>query len=118
MAQNQPTSAIAVVPSDSINIPNPGIITSGTNTGGGATLTDAGQDFTTGATNPQGYNITGGDIVINAAGAIGEILSVDSATQLTLVGAGVAAGTYDIYKGNYQYKDGVSPGYSLYVGTG
>lgn len=118
MAQNQPTSAIAVVPSDSINIPNPGIITSGTNTGGGVTLTDAGQDFTTGATNPQGYNITGGDIVINAAGAIGEILSVDSATQLTLVGAGVAAGTYDIYKGNYQYKDGVSPGYSLYVGTG
>ena len=118
MAQNQPTSAIAVVPSDSINIPNPGIITSGTNTGGGATLTDAGQDFTTGATNPQGYNITGGDIVINAAGAIGEILSVDSATQLTLVGAGVAAGTYDIYKGNYQYKDGVSPAYSLYVGTG
>ena len=118
MAQHQPTSAIAVVPSDSINIPNPGIITSGTNTGGGATLTDAGQDFTTGATNPQGYNITGGDIVINAAGAIGEILSVDSATQLTLVGAGVAAGTYDIYKGNYQYKDGVSPGYSLYVGTG
>jgi hypothetical protein len=118
MAQHQPTSAIAVVPSDSINIPNPGIITSGTNTGGGVTLTDAGQDFTTGATNPQGYNITGGDIVINAAGAIGEILSVDSATQLTLVGAGVAAGTYDIYKGNYQYKDGVSPGYSLYVGTG
>ena len=118
MAQHQPTSAIAVVPSDSINIPNPGIITSGTNTGGGVTLTDAGQDFTTGATNPQGYNITGGDIVINAAGAIGEILSVDSATQLTLVGAGVAAGAYDIYKGNYQYKDGVSPGYSLYVGTG
>jgi hypothetical protein len=118
MAQNQPTSAIAVVPSDSINIPNPGIITSGTNTGGGVTLTDAGQDFTTGATNPQGYNITGGDIVINAAGAIGEILSVDSATQLTLVAPGVAAGTYDIYKGNYQYKDGVSPGYSLYVGTG
>ena len=118
MAQNQPTSGIAVIPSDSINIPNPGIITSGTNTGGGVTLTDAGQDFTTGATNPQGYNITGGDIVINAAGAIGEILSVDSATQLTLVAPGVAAGTYDIYKGNYQYKDGVSPGYSLYVGTG
>jgi len=120
MAQNQPTSAIAVVPSDTINIPNPGIIHAGTNTGGGATLTDAtpGNDFTNAATNPQGYNITGGDIVVNAAGAIGEILSVDSATQLTLVAPGVAAGTYDIYKGNYQYKDGVSPGYSLYVGTG
>ncbi len=118
MAQNQPTSGIAVVPSDTINIPNPGIITSGTNTGGGVTLTDAGQDFTAGTTNPQGYNITGGDVIINAGGAIGEVLSVDSATQLTLVAPGVAAGTYDIYKGNYQLKDGVSPGYSLYVGTG
>ena len=117
MAQNQPTSGIAVVPSDSINIPNPGLITSGTNTGGGVTLTDAGQDFTAGATNPQGYNITGGDVVINAAGAIGEILSVDSATQLTLVAPGVAAGAYDIYKGNYQIQ-GKSEGFTLFVGTG
>ena len=45
MAQNQPSKAIAVIPSDTINIPVPGIITSGTNTGGATTLTDAGQDF-------------------------------------------------------------------------
>ncbi len=118
MAQNQPSSAIAVIPSDTINIPVPGIITSGTNTGGATTLTDAGQDFLNSATNANGYNISGGDVVISAAGVICEIESVDSATQLTLLAPGIAAGTYDIYKGNYQLKAGISPGYSLYVGTG
>ena len=116
MAQNQPTSGIAVIPSDSINIPNPGIITSGTNTGGATTLTDAGQDFLNSATNANGYNISGGDVVISAAGVISEIASVDSATQLTLLTA-IAAGTYDIYKGNYQIL-GESEGFTLFVGTG
>jgi len=117
MAQNQPTSGIAVVPSDSINIPNPGLITSGTNTSGVATtLTDAGQDFTNATTNVSGYNISGGDVVISAAGVISEIASVDSATQLTLLTA-IAAVTYDIYKGNYQIL-GESEGFTLFVGTG
>jgi hypothetical protein len=116
MAQNQPSSAIAVIPSDTINIPVPGIITSGTNTGGATTLTDAGQDFLNSATNANGYNISGGDVVISAAGVISEIASVDSATQLTLLTA-IAAGTYDIYKGNYQIL-GESEGFTLFVGTG
>jgi len=116
MAQNQPSSAIAVIASDTINIPVPGIITSGTNTGGATTLTDAGQDFTNATTNANGYNITGGDVVISAAGVISEIASVDSATQLTLLTA-IAAGTYDIYKGNYQIL-GESEGFTLFVGTG
>jgi len=116
MAQNQPSSAIAVIPSDTINIPVPGIITSGTNTGGATTLTDAGQDFTNATTNANGYNISGGDVVISAAGVISEIASVDSATQLTLLTA-IAAGTYDIYKGNYQIL-GKSEGFTLFVGTG
>ena len=116
MAQNQPSSAIAVIASDSINIPVPGIITSGTNTGGATTLTDAGQDFLNTATNASGYNISGGDVVISAAGVICEIASVDSATQLTLLTA-IAAGTYDIYKGNYQIL-GESEGFTLFVGTG
>ena len=117
MAQNQPSSAIAVIPSDTINIPVPGIITSGTNTGGATTLTDAGQDFTNATTNANGYNISGGDVVISAAGVISEIASVDSATQLTLLAPGIAAGTYDIYKGNYQIL-GESEGFTLFVGTG
>jgi len=116
MAQNQPSSAIAVIPSDTINIPVPGIITSGTNTGGATTLTDAGQDFTNATTNANGYNISGGDVVISAAGVISEIASVDSATQLTLLTA-IGAGTYDIYKGNYQIL-GESEGFTLFVGTG
>ena len=117
MAQNQPSKAIAVIPSDTINIPVPGIITSGTNTGGATTLTDAGQDFTNATTNANGYNISGGDVVISAAGVICEIASVDSATQLTLLAPGIAAGTYDIYKGNYQIL-GESEGFTLFVGTG
>ncbi len=117
MAQNQPSSAIAVIPSDTINIPVPGIITSGTNTGGATTLTDAGQDFLNSATNANGYNISGGDVVISAAGVISEIASVDSATQLTLLAPGIAAGAYDIYKGNYQIQ-GESEGFTLFVGTG
>ena len=118
MAQNQPSRAIAVIPSDSINIPVPGIITNGTNTSGVATtLTDAGQDFTNATTNANGYNISGGDVVISAAGVICEIASVDSATQLTLLAPGIAAGTYDIYKGNYQIT-GESGGFTLFVGTG
>tara|TARA_R100000781_G_C4036700_1_gene112539 strand:- start:122 stop:622 length:501 start_codon:yes stop_codon:yes gene_type:complete len=118
MAQNQPSSAITIVNSDTINIPQPGIVTSGTNTSGVATtLTDAGQDFLNSTTNNNGYNITGGDIVVSAAGVICEILSVDSATQLTLLAPGIAAGTYDIYKGNYQIQ-GKSGGFTLFVGTG
>ena len=117
MAQNQPSSAITVILSDTINIPAPGIITNGTNTSGVATtLTDAGQDFTNATTNANGYNISGGDVVISAAGVISEIASVDSATQLTLLTA-IAAGTYDIYKGNYQIL-GESEGFTLFVGTG
>ena len=116
MAQNQPSSAIAVIPSDTINIPVPGIITSGTAAAPGTTLTDLGQDFLNSTTNANGYNISGGDVVISAAGVISEIASVDSATQLTLLTA-IAAGTYDIYKGNYQIL-GESEGFTLFVGTG
>ena len=118
MAQNQPSSGIPVILSDTINIPKPGIITNGTNTSGVATtLTDAGQDFLNTTTNDNGYNISGGDIIVSAAGVICEIASVDSATQLTLLAPGIAAGTYDIYKGNYQIL-GESEGFTLFVGTG
>lgn len=120
MAQNQPSSAIAVINSDTINIPEPGIITSGTNTSGAATtLVDAGQDFLNPATNLNGYNIKGGDVVISAAGAICEIESVDQTdkTKLNLKTPGIAAGAYEIYKGNYQIQ-GKSSGFTLFVGTG
>ena len=116
MAQNQPSSAITVINSDTINIPVPGIITSGTAAAPGTTLTDLGQDFLNSTTNANGYNISGGDVVISAAGVISEIASVDSATQLTLLTA-IGVGAYDIYKGNYQIL-GESEGFTLFVGTG
>ena len=119
MAQNQPTGALVVVPSDTINILKPGIITSGTNTSAVATtLTDAGNDFRNSVTNLEGYNIRGGDVVIDLAGAICEIESVDDANNLTLLAPGAAAGAYNIYKGNYTVTDGFSEGYSLFVGNG
>jgi len=126
MAQNQPSSAITVINSDAINIPKPGIITSGTKdaVGPATQLTDAlgTQDFLNSTTNANGYNISGGDIVVSAAGVICEIASVDSATQLTLLAPGIAAGTYEIYKGNYGTTTpgtiGESGGFTLFVGTG
>ena len=37
MANNQPFSSVPVIPSDTLNIPQPGIITSGTNSTVGTT---------------------------------------------------------------------------------
>jgi len=113
MANNQPTNAVVVIPDDSVNIPNPGIIISGTNTGAGTTLTDVGKGFTNAETNPKGFNINGGDVVYDSTGTIAEIRDVVDSSNIELLSA-IAAGTYDIYKGNQQFQ---SPGYSLFVGT-
>ena len=112
MANNQPFSSVPVIPSDTLNIPQPGIITSGTNSTVGTTLTDAGNNFLNSVTNPNGYNISGGDVVY-AGGAIDEILAVATANTLTMQSS-TAATTYDIYKGNV----GGDTAFTLFVGTG
>ena len=112
MANNQPFSSVPVIPSDTLNIPQPGIITSGTNSTVGTTLTDAGNNFLNSVTNPNGYNISGGDVVY-AGGAIDEILAVATANTLTMQ-TSTAATTYDIYKGNV----GGDTAFTLFVGTG
>ena len=112
MANNQPFSSVPVIPSDTLNIPQPGIITSGTNSTVGTTLTDAGNNFLNSVTNPNGYNISGGDVVY-AGGAIDEILAVATANTLTMQSS-TAAATYDIYKGNI----GGDTAFTLFVGTG
>ena len=112
MANNQPFSSVPVIPSDTLNIPQPGIITSGTNSTVGTTLTDAGNNFLNSVTNPNGYNISGGDVVY-AGGAIDEILAVATANTLTMQSS-TAATTYDIYKGNI----GGDTAFTLFVGTG
>ena len=106
--------AINVIPSDTINIPQPGIIISGNNTAvPGTTLTDVGKGFTNAETNPKGFNIVGGSVVYDSAGAIVEVEKVVDSDNLLLLNA-IAAGAYEIYNGNYNVS-GKSDGFSLYV---
>ena len=118
MANNQPHSSLFVVPSDTINIPQPGILTTGTNSSGGSNiLTDASQDFTPSVTNANGYNVTSGIIYQSYTGvfpgAINSILGVNSPTILKTAGS-TAAGAYNIYSSN---QDGKTS-FTLFVGTG
>jgi len=118
MANNQPISAVAVIANDDINIPKPGIIISGTNTGGpGTTLTDVGKGFTNPETNPKGFNINGGDVVYDSAGTIVEVVRVIDSDNIEVSGA-IVNGTYEIYKGNGDIQFPGSMGFSLFVGTG
>ena len=126
MASNQPTQAITVIPSDTINIPEPGSYLTGGNTGSGTTLTTAGAKFlgTFNAGNT-GYSnrVAAGDVVYEATGTASQkivtVVSVDSDTQLTESDA-LTGGTYEIYRGNggaqTQLPAG-NEGFSLFVGT-
>ena len=121
MASNQPTQAITVIPSDAINIPEPGSYLTGGNTGSGTTLTTAGAKFlgTFNAGNT-GYSnrVAAGDVVYQGT-TIVTVVSVDSDTQLT-VSDTLTGGTYEIYRGNggaqTQLPAG-NEGFSLFVGT-
>ena len=101
MASNQPTQAITVIKSDTINIPEPGSYLTGGNTGSGTTLTTAGAKFlgTFNAGNT-GYSnrVAAGDVIYQGT-TIVTVVSVDSDTQLT-VSAALTTGTYEIYRGN------------------
>jgi hypothetical protein len=122
MASNQPTQAITVIPSDTINIPEPGSYLTGGNTGSGTTLTTAGAKFlgTFNAGNT-GYSnrVAAGDVVYKGT-TIVTVVSVDSDTQLT-VSAALTTGTYEIYRGNGGAQTQLlagNEGFSLFVGTG
>ena len=123
MASNQPTQAITVIKSDTINIPEPGSYLTGGNTGSGTTLTTAGAKFlgTFNAGNT-GYSnrVAAGDVIYQGT-TIVTVVSVDSDTQLTLSAALTGGGaTYEIYRGNggaqTQLPAG-NEGFSLFVGT-
>ncbi len=107
--------AINVIPSDTINIPQPGIIISGTNTAApGTTLTDVGKGFTNLETNPKWFNIVGGSVVYDSAGAIAEVEKVVDSDNIELLSA-IPAGAYEIYNGNYTTTNSKSDGFSLYI---
>jgi hypothetical protein len=106
-------SSVSVILSDTINIPQPGVIASGTSTGATNQLIDAATDFLPAVTNALGYIISGGDVVYTN-GEIFTVVSVDDANTITLSGNPAQAATYQIYKSN---AANISEGYSLYFGT-
>tara|TARA_R100000664_G_C2729763_1_gene120640 strand:- start:462 stop:977 length:516 start_codon:yes stop_codon:yes gene_type:complete len=113
-------AAISVIPSDTINIPQPGVLDSGTSTAGAGAgkIEDTGAEWTNAKTNLVGYNIENGDVVYNTTDSpnnISQISKVDSDTVLSIstnVFQGATDG-YEIYKGNQAGNNG----YSFYVGT-
>ena len=93
-----PSRIIQVVPSDTIDIPNPSALTiSGTTTGVTANkLVDTSEDFTVAAGNP----IAIGDIVFNTTDiTIATVTAIDSATVLSIsANIMAAAEDYSIYR--------------------
>ncbi len=103
----QASRAIAVIPSDTVNIPNPATLAiSSTTTGASALkLIDAAGDFVN-----KGVKI--GDIVYSGTAIAATVTAVDSATQLsvsTAVGSGLA---YKLYAAHETPNNGCV----LYVG--
>ena len=130
MASNQPIKAIDVVPSDTINIPEPGSYATGTNAqiGAGTSIIDLTANFQ-GVSNPGNTGFSNkvaiGDVVYvtDAAGVITArtVTAVVSNTQLT-VSSIVSGnpGTYAIYRSNGGAQTqpvAGHEGYSLYVGV-
>jgi hypothetical protein len=109
--QNQAISAIPVIPSNTINIPAPGIKSSGSVSAGLGipNMTDG----VTGTFLTDG--VQKGDIIYNTtATTIAIIMEVTSETVLVLDTAIMTVGaTYEIYNGNQDNSTGLL----LYVGT-
>ena len=121
MASNQPTQALNVVVSDTINIPEPDAYITGTSSSGtGTTITDGSANFL-GVDNPgkTGYSnrVAIGDVVYSIDGATITIVRVTAVTNNTnIVVSASVTGTkpYQIYRANAGPSD--SEGFSLFVG--
>jgi hypothetical protein len=121
MASNQPTQALNVVPSDTINIPEPDAYITGTsNSVTGTTITDLSANFL-GVNNPgnTGYSnkVAIGDVVYVIDGAAITIVTVTAVTNnTTIVVSASVTGTkpYQIYRSNAGPSD--REGFSLFVG--
>jgi len=98
--------ALSVIPSDTVDIPFPALVTSGNATGGSAsTLVDSGATFLT-----SGVKV--GDIIYNASTLVAaKVTNVASDTTLETTGGAFAAGnTYVVYNGEN------NEGCVLYIG--
>lgn len=109
--------AIPVVPSATLNIPEPGVVYQGASSTNGTTVTSTG--FLT-------SNVKAGDVIqVSPTGSIEpqeihQILSVDSDTELTLSTSVVIAAPYDfkVYRSNGGTLLEGNSGYSLIVQLG
>jgi hypothetical protein len=121
MASNQPTQALNVVPSDTINIPEPDAYITGTSSAGtGTTITDASANFL-GVSNPSntGYSnrVAIGDVLYSNNSGVLTAVTVTAVTNNTnLVVSASLTGSlpYEIYRANAGASD--SEGFSLFVG--
>ena len=120
MASNQPTQALNVVVSDTINIPEPDAYITGTSSSGtGTTITDGSANFL-GITSNAGISnkVAVGDVVYVIDGATITIVRVTAVTNNTnIVVSASVTGTkpYQIYRSNGDFKN-VSEEFSLFVG--
>ncbi len=123
MASNQPTQALNVVPSDTINIPEPDAYVTGTSSAGtGTTITDASANFL-GVSNPgnTGYSnrVSIGDVLYSNNSGVLTAVTVTAVTNNTnLVVSASLTGSlpYEIYRSNAGPSD--REGFSLFVGDG
>ncbi len=121
MASNHPTQALNVLPSDTINIPEPDAYITGTsNSVTGTTITDLNANFL-GVNNPgnTGYSnrVSIGDVVYVIDGAVITMVTVTAITNnTTIVVSASVTGTkpYQIYRANAGASD--REGFSLFVG--
>ena len=122
MASNQPTQALNVVPSDTINIPEPDAYITGTKNSTGTTITDASANFL-GVSNPgnTGYSnrVSIGDVLYSNNSGVLTAVTVTAVTNNTnLVVSASLTGSlpYEIYRSNAGPSD--REGFSLFVGDG
>ena len=115
------TKAVKVIPSDTINIPQPGVLDSGTSTNGAGAgeITDTGAEWTSAKTNPLGYNINDGDVIYNTTDTkIAQVSYVEDDTTIKISTNDFQGATdaYQIYQGNvggdnvYDLLVGAAPG--------
>tara|TARA_R110002110_G_scaffold117894_1_gene291207 strand:- start:16 stop:522 length:507 start_codon:yes stop_codon:yes gene_type:complete len=122
------TKAVKVIPSDTINIPQPGILDSGTSTAGAGAgeIEDTAAEWTNAETNTLGYNINGGDVIYDTTDTtISQVDYVENDTTIKISNndfQGVTHG-YQIYQGNvgadnvYDLLVGAAPGGDVTVVT-
>jgi len=122
------TKAVKVIPSNTLNIPQPGVLDSGTSTAGAGAgeIEDTAAEWTNAETNPLGYNINGGDVIYDTTDTtISEVSYVEDDTTIKISNNDFQGAThaYQIYQGNvggdnvYDLLVGAAPGGDVTVVT-